>query len=57
MHVLVDQYISDPIYMYLKVVFSLPEQRSWRAIVLPQASPLALALVVASASTNVKVLR
>ena len=40
-------------------VFSLPEQSSQRAIVLPSASALALAFAFAltSASTNVKVLR
>ena len=34
-----------------------PEQSSRRAIVLPPASALALAFALASASTNVKVLR
>ena len=45
-------------------IFSSPEQRSWRAVVLPPASASALALalafvfalVLALASTNVKVL-
>ena len=50
---------------FLCLIFSSPEQRSWRAIVLPLASALALALALAfalvlalaSASTNDKVLR
>ena len=37
------------------MIFSSPEQRSGRAIILPPASVLALAFVLASASTNVKV--
>ena len=37
--------------LWIRLVFSSPEQRSGRAIVLPPASALALA----SASTNVKV--
>ena len=40
----------------LNVIFSSLEQRSQRAIVLPPALALELALVLASASTNVKVL-
>ena len=41
--------------MNFNFIFSSPEQSSRRAVVLPPASALALAL--ASASTNVEVLR
>ena len=42
---------------YVTSLFSLPEQSSRRAIVLPPRSALALVFALASASTNVKVLR
>ena len=48
-------YFSLKATVGLKIIFSSPEQSSQRAIVLPPALALALALV--SASTNVKVLR
>ena len=40
---------------HTNVIFSSPEQHSWRAIVLPPASASALVLALVSASTNVNV--
>ena len=43
------------VFIFHYIIFSSPEQRSRRAIVLPPTSVAASALASASASTNVKV--